>query len=421
MFKFIHAADIHLDSPLHKLDAYEGAPVEELRHATRRAFENLVDLALEEEVDFVLIAGDLYDGDWKDYNTGLYLVSRLRKLREAEIPVFIVAGNHDAASKITKTLRLPDGVTMFPSNKAETAELDELGVAIHGRSFSSAVMTKNLAEKYPSALSGCFNIGLLHTSINGREGHEPYAPCSLDDLRGRGYNYWALGHAHQWEIVLEDPLVVFSGNTQGRHIRECGPKGCALITVNDSGRPTMDFKPLDAVRWGRIEIDASAAQGGYDVVDMVIEELGRLLEENSSLPLIARIEIRGGSPAHAELAGNLEHWVNEFRSAAIDAGGGNACIEKVKIQTSYPPDSAAVKSKEGPIGELNRFLDSLEYDPDQLDSLGRSLEELVKKMPRELREGGDGVNPEDPAWVAEMIRQVRPMLMQRLLRKGSSE
>ena len=419
MFKFIHAADIHLDSPLHKLDAYEGSPIEELRHATRRAFENLVDLAVDEHVDFMLIAGDLYDGDWKDYNTGLYLVSRLRKLREAEIPVFIVAGNHDAASKITKRLRLPEGVTLFPTNKAATAELQDLGVAIHGRSFGSAVMTKNLAKRYPPPVSGSFNIGLLHTSLNGRAGHEPYAPCSLDDLRGKGYNYWALGHPHEREVVLEDPLVVFSGNTQGRHIRECGPKGCLLITVDDNGRAAMDFKPLDVVRWAKIEIDASTAEGGYAVVDMVTERLGRLLDENDGRPLIARVEIRGSSPAHAELAGDAERWVNEIRSAAIDAAGGDACIEKVKIETCYPPETAAITAKEGPIGELNRCLDSLESDPDQWVSLAQTLDDLVKKMPRELREGGDTVNPEDPVWMAEMIRQVRPMLLQKLLRKGN--
>jgi DNA repair exonuclease SbcCD nuclease subunit len=421
LFNFIHAADIHLDSPLHKLDAYEGSPKEELRHATRRAFENLVNLAIDEDVDFLLIAGDLYDGDWKDYNTGLYLVSQLRKLREAEIPVLIVAGNHDAASKITKTLRLPDGVTMFASNKAETTELKRIGVAVHGRSFSSAATTKNLAKTYPSPVPGCFNIGLLHTSLNGREGHEPYAPCSLDDLQSKGYNYWALGHAHQREVVLEDPVVLFSGNTQGRHVRECGPKGCVLVTVDDSGRPATNFKPLDVVRWGKIEIDASGADGGYGVVDLVTEKLSQLLEENGGVPLIARVEIQGSSPAHAELAGDVEHWANEFRSAAIDVLGGDACIEKVKIQTSYPPATGAVRSKEGPVGELNRCLDSLESDPTELLSLGKTLEELANKTPRELKEGEDGINPEDPHWVAEMIRHVRPMLLRRLLRKGASQ
>jgi len=175
MLKFLHAADIHLDSPLQKLDHYEGAPVEELRHATRRALENMVELAMLEGVAFVLIAGDLYDGDWKDYNTGLYFISQMSKLHEANIPVYIVAGNHDAASKITKTLRLPDGVTLFATERPETFRMDNDGVAIHGQSFSTPAVKKNLAKNYPSLLTGYFNIGVLHTCATGREGHEPYA------------------------------------------------------------------------------------------------------------------------------------------------------------------------------------------------------------------------------------------------------
>jgi DNA repair exonuclease SbcCD nuclease subunit len=108
MIRFLHAADIHLDSPLTGLERYEGAPVEELRGATRRALENLVELAIERELDFVLIAGDLYDGDWKDHNTGLFFVDRMNRLREAAIPVVIISGNHDAANRMTRSLRRPD-------------------------------------------------------------------------------------------------------------------------------------------------------------------------------------------------------------------------------------------------------------------------------------------------------------------------
>ena len=100
-FKFLHAADLHLDSPLKRLARYEGAPVDELRSAPRAALRNLVSLAIEEKVDFVLIAGDLYDGDWKDYNTGLFLNQRLKELQSASIPVYLVKGNHDAESRIS--------------------------------------------------------------------------------------------------------------------------------------------------------------------------------------------------------------------------------------------------------------------------------------------------------------------------------
>jgi DNA repair protein SbcD/Mre11 len=161
MFKFIHAADIHLDSPLHRLDVYEGAPVEELRQAARKAFDNLVALALRERVAFVVIAGDLYDGDWKDYNTGLYFVSLMSRLVEADIPVYIVAGNHDAASKITKSLRLPEGVVLLASHAPQTVTLDGVGVAVHGQSFPNPVVKKILQGITPmpfqvTSTSGCF-------------------------------------------------------------------------------------------------------------------------------------------------------------------------------------------------------------------------------------------------------------------------
>lgn len=176
--KFIHAADIHLDSPLVGLQFYEGAPVEEVRGATRRALENLVELAAAEKVDFVLLAGDLYDGDWKDYNTGLFLSHQMSRLREEGIRVFIISGNHDAASQITKHLRMPDNVKTLSVRHPETDRIEKLGLAIHGQGYAVRAVTDDLAGGYPLASPHHFNIGLLHTSLDGREGHESYAPTT---------------------------------------------------------------------------------------------------------------------------------------------------------------------------------------------------------------------------------------------------
>ena len=219
MFKFIHAADVHLDSPLRGLSRYESAPVDAIRGACRRAFENLVDLALEEKVAFVVLAGDLFDGDWKDYSTGIYLSRQLGRLGKCNIPVYAVAGNHDAANKMTKTLDSPNNINFLSSTKVETIRLDHVPVTIHGRSFRTQHVDENLAAAYDAAEKGRFNIGLLHTSLDGREDHASYAPCALGDLLSKGYQYWALGHVHKQEIVLDDPWVVFSGCIQGRHIR----------------------------------------------------------------------------------------------------------------------------------------------------------------------------------------------------------
>lgn len=267
MIKFIHTADIHLDSPLKGLEAHDDAPVQEIRGATRRAFDNLVDLAITEAVDFILIAGDLYDGDWKDYNTGLFFAARMGRLDRAGIDVFIVSGNHDAASQITKTIPLPDNVTVFPFGKPRSVIRDDLGVIIHGQSYSRRVVTENLARNYPRNNPDYLNIGVLHTSLTGRDGHEPYAPCSPDELASKGYDYWALGHVHQREIVSMAPWIVFPGNLQGRHIRETGAKGATLVTVVEGRITAVDPRELDVLRWADCVVDLSLCETLDEVHD----------------------------------------------------------------------------------------------------------------------------------------------------------
>lgn len=173
--RFIHCADIHLDSPLRGLERYEGAPVEAVRGATRRAFENLIQAALRERVDFVVIAGDLYDGDWPDFNTGLFFAKGMAQLGESGIPVYIVRGNHDAASKLTRALPLPKNVHLFPDRAPKTPTDEHLGLTVHGQSFANAAVLDDLAAAYPGAVRGYINLGVLHTSLTGRPGHDNYA------------------------------------------------------------------------------------------------------------------------------------------------------------------------------------------------------------------------------------------------------
>jgi exonuclease SbcD len=417
VFTFIHAADIHLDSPLLKLEHYEGAPVEDLRHATRRALENLVKLAIVERVDFVLIAGDLYDGGWKDYNTGLYFLSQMTKLREAGIPVYIITGNHDAASKMTKTLRLPDRVFLFPTDKPSTIHLEDLGVSIHGQGFANQAVRKDLSAGYPSAVPGCFNIGMLHTCATGREGHEPYAPCTIEGLLSKDYDYWALGHVHKREVLHEDPLIVFPGNIQGRHIRESGPRGCMLVTVDDSDHTNADFRPLDVIRWMWCEVDASGSDRGYDVVDRICGQIEVLLEQ-SDLPMVTRIEVDGSCHAHAEFAADLEHWTNEIRSAAMDVSNGRIWIEKVRLRTNPLSEGKVSEPADGPVGEILHLLDEVQSDPARFGTLSESLSDFWKKLPREIKEGRDAISPDNTEWQTNILDQVRPMLLRRLVSKG---
>jgi exonuclease SbcD len=416
MFKFIHAADIHLDSPLHKLDAYEGAPVEEFRQAARQAFENLVQLAMAEKVAFVLVAGDFYDGDWKDYNTGLYLAGQMSRLNKTGIPVFVIAGNHDAASRITKTLRLPDNVRVFPADRPATFRLEDPRVAVHGQSFAAPAVKKDLSRGYPDPLTGYFNIGLLHTCATGREGHEPYAPCSPEGLRNKGYDYWALGHVHQHEVLAHDPPIVFPGNIQGRHIRETGPKGCVVVAVDEAGRTELEFTPVDVIRWAAAEVDAAGAHNACEVIEHTRARLEILLEAHDGMPLAARVTVRGETAAHSELLADPERWATEIRSAANEAGNGRIWVEKIRLDTR-PSSAGRILPTSGAVGELLDLFEELAADAQARRELIAELDDLDKKLPRELKDGADGLHFDNARWTADLLARVKPMLVRRLLHK----
>jgi len=415
MFKFLHAADIHLDSPLKGLERYEDAPVEVIRQATRRALENLVQLAIDEAVGFLLIAGDLYDGTWKDFKTGRFFIAQMAKLHDAGIPVFVIAGNHDAANKMTKDLRLPDNVEKLPHGEPATLRLEQFGVAIHGQSYAKAAILDDLSAGYPAPVPGMFNIGLLHTCATGREGHEPYAPCTVEGLRAKGYDYWALGHIHKREVLCNDPPILFPGNLQGRNVREAGPKGCTLVTVDD--RHQVDFQPrsVDVFRWETCRVDAAGIDTGDDLLDLLRTELDRLGDDADGRPLAVRVEVSGPSKIHETVAAEPLRWEQQIRTLGHDAGDGGVWIEKVKLRTSSPARLDETQPADGPIAELIRYIDEARSDSDLLASLAKELAPLKEKLPPELKEGEDSIGLDCPETLRQTLDQVEQMLVRQLL------
>lgn len=410
--KFIHAADIHLDSPLRGLARYSGAPIEQMQTATRRAFINLIDFACEQQVDFVLIAGDLYDGDWKDYNTGLFFHQQMLRLRDADIPAFIVLGNHDAGNVMTKQLRLPDNVYEFSSQAAETHYLDQLGVAIHGHSFPKKAVTQNLVTAYPAARSDYYNIGMLHTALNGREGHAHYAPCNLTDLLAHHYDYWALGHIHQREILNETPYIVFSGNIQGRHAKETGAKGCTLVTV-DNGQTQLQHSAIDVLRWLVCDSDVSQHEHAEDVVDSVREAALHLMPSAEGKPIALRVNVYGTCPAHAVLHRNPERWSNEIRAAVTDVGNGQVWVEKIALNTHAPQHFS--NQEDGPLAELMSTLRNLPQDVRELAELSAELKSLKQALPIEARDDErHELDPDNPETIRSVLGGVEALLMARL-------
>jgi exonuclease SbcD len=411
MFTFLHAADIHLDSPLRGLEAYQDAPMEQIRLAARRAFDNLVELALDEKVAFVLLAGDLYDGDWKDYNTGIYFVNRMGRLRKAGIPVIMVSGNHDAASQITRSLKLPDNVTLFPHRIVGSLLLDQYGVAIHGQSFSARSVMDDLVRSYPQGNPAFFNIGLLHTSLNGRPGHEPYAPCTLDALRSKGYHYWALGHIHQREEICRDPWVVFSGNIQGRHIRETGPKGCTLVSVDEGRIIAVEERELDVLRWAVCRVDPARCESGDSLCDLVRDAFDEERAKADGRPLAVRLIIEGITALHGELHEDALQWNEEFR--AVAASLGDVWIEKVVMKTLKSAEPRERGAYDSPVEALLKSVDLFQFPASTLVGLVPEFEKLRVKLPPELLSDGDPFRPVDEE-LAVLREEVKELLLAKI-------
>jgi DNA repair exonuclease SbcCD nuclease subunit len=418
--KIVHAADLHLDSPLRGLERYEGAPVDAIRGATRRALENLVELCVDEGASLLLLAGDLYDGDWKDYSTGLFFAAQMSKLREAGVQVVWIRGNHDAASQITKHLRLPDNVRELALKRPETVVYDELGVAIHGQGFATREVTRDLAAHYPEPKEGLLNIGMLHTAVTGRAGHASYAPCTVETLVNRGYDYWALGHVHQREVLHTDPWVVFPGNLQGRHARETGAKGATLVHVSEGRVQEIEHCPLDVVRWTVCEIDASGASTAEEVVDLARDTLEREAEEAEGRMLAARVRVVGESPAHSPLQQDPERWAGSIRASANDIATGPVWVEKVRLRTREPIDRGALAEHEDVVGQLVRSLDELRQDEEALTELLGEFDDLKRKLPRELREGEEGIRLDDPETLRGALDDVEQLLLPRLVERERS-
>lgn len=412
--KFIHCSDLHLDSPLDGLERYPGAPLDALRGATRDALANLVELALQREVDFVVIAGDVFDGEWRDMNTGLYFNAQMRRLERAGIPVYLKRGNHDARSEVGRALALPANVHVFPVGRAGTFRLEGLRVALHGRSFAGHAVPDDYAAAYPAALPGWFNVGVLHTSLAGSSAHDTYAPTSLDVLRGRGYDYWALGHVHLREVLQERaPRIVYCGNLQGRHANETGSKGCELVEVRD-GELHARHVPLDVVRWsvlvlpidGLADADALRAAAHRRMAAQHAADDGRMGAW--------RVLVEGRGAVHGWLSARPDEVAAELRSVADAASGGRAWIERIRVRTAAP-ERVRRPAPDDPLADCVALVDELLADPAALRGFAETpLRDLLAKLPPSLRSGAQSIGLDDTETLAALLREAESLLLHRL-------
>lgn len=418
--KFIHTADLHLDSPLRGLSSYADAPAERLRTATRDAFHNLVSRAIDEQVDFMVIAGDVYDGDWKDFNTGLFFIRQMGRLRQAGISVFLLYGNHDAESEMTRGLELPDNVHVFSSRKAETFRIDDKKVALHGRSFKVAATTENLLPSYPSPVSGWLNIGVLHTALEGNAEHATYAPCSVAELQVKGYQYWALGHVHEHWMLRGDVTIAYPGNLQGRHIREQGARGALLVTAEDAEITDVERIEVEVLRWQALNIDISATEDRRGAIRLVGQAMERLLDAtDGDKPLALRVLFTGQSVVHNTLVSDEGQLRQEVIAQAVALNAERIWVEKVRVLSRAPSVARLVSDDEamGALAELESLALSALGEPEFVQSLLVDWQVLLEKLPHDVLQAEPdlaGIRQDPHAQLADQIRQATAMLMTRV-------
>ncbi len=406
--KFLHAADIHLDSPLSGLGARKDLPDAVIRNCTRRAFTAMIDLARQEDVAFLVIAGDLYDGDWKDFSTGLFFASEMRRL---DRPCFLLRGNHDAHSVITRTLTLPPNAREFSSRTCETFRLDELGVALHGHSFPNRAVPEDLSAGYPRPIEGMFNIGVLHTSAEDPGPHDTYAPCRLTELALKGYDYWALGHIHARRVLAERPWILFPGNLQGRHIRECGAKGCTLVTVEDRTVVALEHRAVDVARWVTLDVDATDADPVI-LTGRITNAVRTALETADGRPLLARLTLGGAAGIADAFLADREQLAAICSNAAI-AAGGELWVESVDVHTR--PVQAATADMLAPL--YAAFLAGLD-DEATVSTLLQDFAALGQKLPASARAAL--TLPKDAAALRDLAREAWQITANALIPGGET-
>ncbi|WP_193142733.1 MULTISPECIES: metallophosphoesterase family protein [unclassified Meridianimarinicoccus] len=403
MFRFIHSADLHIDSPLKSLALKDEDLAARVGSASRQALSRITDTCIARDAHALLISGDLFDGDIKSMKAAAFVTGQFERLNDAGIRVFLIRGNHDAESTPSREIEMPPNVTLFTGHGG-VVPLPEHGVAIHGVSFSQPSAPDSLLPRFKAPVAGLFNIGLLHTSLAGAAGHDTYAPCSLRELSEHGFDYWALGHIHRRRVHAEAPFIVMPGMPQGRDIGEAGPKSATLVTVED-GDATLEEIPTSVVIFDAVTCDLGQIDDWRDARHAVLDQVRACARHNGEAFLVARVTLTGTT----DLAWRIRRDQDLFRDELSQAltGIGGIAIETLEVALSAQPrsgtegsagaelagimqDLIATPAFEERAVELVRALAG-ELPPDIRDALGASEDELTALAKTLTAEGADDI------------------------------
>ena len=393
-FNFVHTADLHLDSPFLGLREVDQHVATELREATFRSFDRIVDLCLERGADFLLVAGDIYDSRDRSLRAQLRFRDGLKRLTDAGISSFVVHGNHDPLDSWAATLEWPKRAHVFGGKRVTGVPVVRNGETIayvYGISYPTQEVRQNLAERFRRADDAPFAIGLLHCNVGENTGHEPYAPCTLESLTKCGMDYWGLGHVHNQRMIShEKPMVVYAGNPQGRHPGELGARGCYMVTVDEEGRPAAEFVPVDTIRWFWETVPTEELGSDEALIRAVEAACQRVREQAESRPAVGRITLVGRSPIHQSLV--RPGFVAELAQRVREAEGSETpfvWVERIDVATRPPVDVEARRSGHDFVADLLSHVERYRVNSELLQPLGERLEPLFRRAHRFLESPTD--------------------------------
>lgn len=411
--RFIHCSDLHIDSPFKGLSSEKPDLANRLRASTSQAFQNIVDLAIHEKVDAVVIAGDIYDGADKSLQAQFKFRKGLQQLSDAGIPSFLAHGNHDPLDSRFATLKWPDLVTVFSGKAVECHNLQRDGkplAQIHGISYPTRDVKKNLAVQFARHSDAGFAIGVLHTNVGSNPDHGDYAPCSIEDLVAGNMDYWALGHIHSYQVLRDsDPAIVYSGNTQARHKNETGVKGCCLVTLHPNSSPEIKFVPVDSVRFICESVDLSAARDLDDVIQCVQSRCEEISARAEGRDTLIHLTLNGRTEAHEELqrGNNAEDLTEQIQSGC--EGKTPALWVTLAFQTQGTYDVEALRQGNDFIADLLALYDKAD-EAKETEALKQALSPLYENWAgsKYLEE----ISPED---LQNLILQARNLTLDQLV------
>ena len=381
--RFVHAADLHLDSPFVGIKAVAPDNVARALHdATFTAYENIIKLCIDERVDALLIAGDVYDSADRSLRAQLKFVDGLKRLDEAGIRSFVCHGNHDPLDGWEAKLDYPPSCTRFLAEfeAVPVFEDDPQRAVVHGISYPRRDVTENLTRRLGVVEPRPFSIGLMHANVGGNPNHDDYAPCSLEDLKESGIDYWALGHVHTREVLTEkSPTVVYPGNSQGRHPNEPGARGVYLVEVDDDGTVNLDFRAMDTVRWERPVLDISLMETEQDLHNGLHQIMETTLAEADGRSVVLRITLVGRGGLHSALRQpNFVQDLIDDISTEWAHRSPFAWCERIEDETAPPFNREERVGGSDFLSEVLKTADRAKEDPEMLARLGSGLDDLYR-------------------------------------------